>query len=140
MDEATVIAIMQQFAQSSLTELDYAHGADRLRLKQAGTPAPVTETSTNVIEANTPEPVTTTDYQVKAPLVGITYLSPKPGEPAYKQVGDTVAVGDTLCIIESMKMMNEIKSERAGIVSAILVDNEALVEFDQPLFAIKETS
>ena len=75
---------------------------------------------------------------VKAPLVGIVYLAPKPGADPYFQVGDHVKKGDVVCIIESMKMMNEIKSTVSGTVKAVKVDNESLVEYDQPLLIVQE--
>ena len=73
---------------------------------------------------------------VSAPMVGTFYRAPSPGSPAFIEVGGRVKEGDTLCIIESMKMMNQIKSDKSGTVEAILVDNEQPVEFDQPLFTI----
>ena len=75
---------------------------------------------------------------VKAPLVGIVYLAPKPGADPYFQVGDHAKKGDVVCIIESMKMMNEIKSTVSGTVKAVKVDNESLVEYDQPLLIVQE--
>ncbi|HKI74942.1 MAG TPA: biotin/lipoyl-containing protein, partial [Pseudomonadales bacterium] len=64
------------------------------------------------------------------------YRAPSPGSPPFVEVGARVKVGDTLCIIESMKMMNQIHADRAGVVEAVLVDNAQAVEFDQPLFTI----
>ncbi|NEW62193.1 acetyl-CoA carboxylase biotin carboxyl carrier protein [Granulicatella sp. zg-ZJ] len=73
---------------------------------------------------------------IESPLVGVAYLSPAPDLSPFKQVGDTVAVGDVLCIVEAMKIMNEIKSDVAGVVTEIMVDNQQIVEFGQPLFRI----
>ncbi|MFN3239586.1 MAG: acetyl-CoA carboxylase biotin carboxyl carrier protein [Pseudomonadales bacterium] len=73
---------------------------------------------------------------VAAPMVGTFYRAPSPSSPAFVEVGDRVHEGDTLCIIESMKMMNQIKADKDGKVEAILVANETPVEFDQPLFTI----
>jgi acetyl-CoA carboxylase biotin carboxyl carrier protein len=75
---------------------------------------------------------------VKAPLVGTVYLQPKPGAPAFVKVGDRVEEGDVVCVIEAMKMMTEIKSDHAGIVSAINVKDGELVEVEQPLITLKE--
>ena len=75
---------------------------------------------------------------IKSPMVGTVYLQPEPEKAAYVSVGSHVHKGDVVCIIEAMKMMTEIKSEYTGEVVEILVDNEDLVEFDQPLFKIKE--
>lgn len=77
-----------------------------------------------------------TGTTVNSPLVGVAYLAPSPEAPVFKKVGDTVAVGDVLCIVEAMKIMNEIKSDVAGTVSAVLVNNQDIVEFGQPLFRI----
>jgi acetyl-CoA carboxylase biotin carboxyl carrier protein len=73
---------------------------------------------------------------VAAPMVGTFYRAPSPSSPAFVEVGDRVHEGDTLCIIESMKMMNQIKADTDGKIEAILVTNETPVEFDQPLFTI----
>ena len=70
-------------------------------------------------------------------MVGTFYRSPSPNAKAFVEVGQTVKVGQTLCIIEAMKMLNQIESDRAGVVVDILVDNERPVEFDQPLFVIE---
>ena len=69
-------------------------------------------------------------------MVGTIYISPSPSSPPFVKIGDAVREGDTLCIIESMKMMNHIKADQAGHIEAILVVNEEPVEFDQPLFTI----
>lgn len=75
---------------------------------------------------------------INAPMVGTVYLKPEPEKPSYVSVGQKVSKGDVVCIIEAMKMMTEIKSEVAGTISEILVENEELVEFDQPLFLVEE--
>ena len=78
------------------------------------------------------------DYiEQKAPLVGTFYISPKPGEPAFVNVGDRISKGQTLCIIEAMKIFNEIESDFDGTVVEILIDDASPVEFDQPLFRIE---
>ena len=77
-----------------------------------------------------------TGYIVKSPMVGTFYRSASPGSDAFVEVGSTVKVGDTLCIVEAMKLLNEIESEYAGTIKAILVDNAQPVEYDQPLFTI----
>ena len=74
---------------------------------------------------------------VKAPMVGTFYRSPSPGAKSFVEVGQTVAQGQTLCIIEAMKMLNQIESDRSGVVAEILVENNQPVEFDQPLFVIE---
>lgn len=76
-------------------------------------------------------------YQVRSPMVGTFYRSPSPEAKAFVEVGQTVKVGDALCIVEAMKMMNRIESDKAGVVKAILVNDGEAVEFDQPLIVIE---
>lgn len=78
-----------------------------------------------------------TRHVVKAPMVGTFYRTPSPGAKAFVEVGQTVKAGQTLCIIEAMKMLNQIESDKSGVVVEILVDNEKPVEFDQPMFIIE---
>lgn len=73
---------------------------------------------------------------VKSPIIGTFYRKPSPDKPAFKEVGDTVATGDVLCVIEAMKLFNEIESEVSGKIVKVLVDDASPVEFDQPLFLI----
>lgn len=88
--------------------------------------------------APTAEPGSGANEQVvQAPIVGTFYESPAPDADPFVKVGDRVEVGSVLCIIEAMKLMNEIQSEHAGVVKQILVDNAQPVEFDQPLFVIE---
>jgi acetyl-CoA carboxylase biotin carboxyl carrier protein len=76
------------------------------------------------------------DHLVPAPMVGTYYSAPAPGAKAFVQMGDEVKVGQVLCIIEAMKMMNQIESDRAGRITSVLVQNGDPVEFGQPLFSI----
>ena len=76
---------------------------------------------------------------IKAPLVGTFYLSPKPGEPQYVSIGDKISSGDIICIIEAMKIFNEIESDFNGVIKEILVGDGQPVEYDQPLFKIEES-
>jgi len=81
-------------------------------------------------------PAVETGHTVKSPMVGTFYRASSPDAKAFVEVGDTVAVGDTLCIIEAMKLLNEIESDKAGVVKKILVDNGLAVEYGEPLFII----
>ncbi|WP_297079042.1 acetyl-CoA carboxylase biotin carboxyl carrier protein [uncultured Enterococcus sp.] len=92
--------------------------------------APVVEAATEVED--------TTGKEITSPLVGVAYLKPSPDKANFKQVGDTVKKGDVLCILEAMKVMNEIVSDVDGTISAILIENEAVVEYGQPLFRVRE--
>ena len=76
-------------------------------------------------------------HQVRSPMVGTFYRSPSPEAKAFVEVGQTVKVGDALCIVEAMKMMNRIEADKAGVVNAILVNDGEAVEFDQPLIVIE---
>ena len=78
-----------------------------------------------------------TGHEIKAPLVGTFYSASKPGEPAYVKVGDIISSGQIVCIIEAMKIFNEIESDVSGRITSILVQNEQPVEFDQPLIIVE---
>jgi len=87
--------------------------------------------------ANPAEPADTSRYlEVKSPMIGTFYRTPNPESEAFVNVGDTISVGQTVCIIEAMKLFNEIESEVSGKVVKILVENSSPVEYDQPLFLI----
>ncbi|MFL2062669.1 acetyl-CoA carboxylase biotin carboxyl carrier protein [Latilactobacillus sakei] len=102
--------------------------------------APSVTPTTPMTSMPTEAPVAVADdtVAIEAPLVGSIYLQPAPADPAFVKVGQTVAVGDVVCVIEAMKMMTEVKSTVAGTITDILVQNEELVEYQQPLFKVKE--
>jgi acetyl-CoA carboxylase biotin carboxyl carrier protein len=81
-------------------------------------------------------PPATTGHVIKSPMVGTFYRSPSPSSPPFAEVGQAVKIGDVICIVEAMKMMNQIEADKAGTIEAILVENGEPVEFDQPLFSI----
>ena len=93
---------------------------------------PATAPAAVAVEA----PAAETGFVAKSPMVGTFYRAPNPESPSFVNVGDTVKVGQTLCIIEAMKLLNEIESEKAGVIKEILCENGQGVEFDQPLFVI----
>jgi acetyl-CoA carboxylase biotin carboxyl carrier protein len=93
----------------------------------AAAPAPAAEESSDEIQG----------HAVKSPMVGTFYRSPSPGSKPFIEVGQQVSVGDTLCIIEAMKILNQIESDKAGTVKKILVENGQPVEYNQPLFIIE---
>ena len=95
----------------------------------AAEPAPAPEPA----EAEEPE-----DNIVRSPMVGIFYEAQAPGKPSFVELGQTVAKGDVLCIIEAMKIMNQVESEKAGVVSRIMANNGEPVEYGQPLFIIRD--
>ena len=75
-------------------------------------------------------------HLIKSPMVGTFYHAPSPSSPAFVQVGQSVKVGDVVCIVEAMKMMNQIEADKSGVIESILVEDGQPVEFDQPLFVI----
>lgn len=139
---------MAEFNESPMRELEIETDGFHIHLSKnentfkpqvvttSSLPAPQAETpSPKVEEASTP--AESASY-IKAPMVGSIYLQPAPDKEAYVSVGTKVHKGDVVCIIEAMKMMTEIKSEVDGIITKVLVTNEELVEFDQPLFEVQE--
>lgn len=150
--------LLNQFDHSSLTEFDLREGSFELYMnknhesRQQASPivSPVAQptefSAPSVVNAAQPESTLSEKQEtkkevvgevVKSPIVGVVYLQPSPDKPAYKSVGDTVKKGEVLCIIEAMKLMNEITSEFDGEITEILIENEEVVEFHQPLFRIK---
>ena len=102
--------------------------------------APVAQMSAPVSAAAAPVKAAASDaglHVIKSPFVGTFYGSPSPGKPVYVKIGDKVKSGQPLCVLEAMKIMNEIDSDVSGEIVEICVDNESLVEFGQPLFKIK---
>ena len=83
------------------------------------------------------KPKADTRHVVKSPMVGTFYRCPSPGAKSFVEVGQTVKQGQTLCIIEAMKMLNQIEADKSGVIAEVLVENERPVEFDQPLFIIE---
>jgi acetyl-CoA carboxylase biotin carboxyl carrier protein len=103
----------------------------------AAPPAPAPGAAPAPVEAPAPEAAApAADNAVLSPMVGTFYRSPSPEAPSFVEVGQTVRVGDVLCIVEAMKMMNQIEADRAGTVTAIHVENGEAVEFDQPLISV----
>ncbi len=94
--------------------------------------APVAATSSSALTDDTPS-----GHTVKSPMVGTFYRSASPGSPAFVDVGQSVTEGETLCIIEAMKILNQIESDKSGTIIQILVENAQPVEYDQPLFIIE---
>jgi acetyl-CoA carboxylase biotin carboxyl carrier protein len=101
---------------------------------QSGIPGAATGPSAS---ATAPPPEEPKGHQLKSPMVGTFYRSPSPGAPSFVEVGQAVTKGQTLCIIEAMKLLNEIESDVAGTIKAILVENGQPVEYGQPLFLIE---
>jgi acetyl-CoA carboxylase biotin carboxyl carrier protein len=135
--------LMTEFEKSSTRELKIDDQDFHLYLSKneqsAVTPAmPKTADHASAAAGKTSVAKATNDSTINAPLVGTVYLQPKPNKPAYIKVGDQVHKGDVVCVIEAMKMLTEVKSDRDGTVKAVNVENGDLVEFNQPLFTITE--
>ena len=152
MNFAEIKELLELFEAGSIRELDLNQGDLSLYLNKNEDSRPVVQESApqmvaaptqiaSVEAAQAPvveskPAVEAEGTAVKSPIVGVVYTSSEPSAPSFVSVGDKVAVGDTLCIVESMKIMNEIKSDVAGIVTEILIENEDVVEFGQALFRI----
>ena len=103
----------------------------------AAAPAPAPASSTNEAKADAPSDAATDHLiTIKSPIIGTFYRKPSPDKPNFVEVGSAIAQGDVLCVIEAMKLFNEIESEHSGKIVKILVDDASPVEFDQPLFLI----
>ncbi|HGK1654262.1 TPA: acetyl-CoA carboxylase biotin carboxyl carrier protein subunit [Streptococcus pneumoniae] len=126
--------LMTQFDQSSLREFSYKNGTDELQFSK-NEARPVPEVATQVAPAEAS--VASEGNLVESPLVGVVYLAAGPDKPAFVTVGDSVKKGQTLVIIEAMKVMNEIPAPKDGVVTEILVSNEEMVEFGKGLVRIK---
>ena len=129
---------------AGLTEIEVEDGDRKIKVARGGgtyvsAPVSVAPAAAPAAAAPTAAPAAPVDDHAgaqKSPMVGTAYLAPEPGSPNFISVGDKVAVGDTLLIVEAMKVMNPIPAEASGTVKAILVENGQPIEFDQPLVMI----
>jgi acetyl-CoA carboxylase biotin carboxyl carrier protein len=141
-DGDLVRALAALLEETGLSEIEYAVGEKRIRVARHSGPAQAVAT---VMSAAAPAVATVTaaapsiaaQDAVKAPMVGIVHLAPQPGAPPFVQVGDTVKEGQTLFIVEAMKVMNQIPAPRAGRIAQILVTNGAPVEYGQMLAVLE---
>jgi acetyl-CoA carboxylase biotin carboxyl carrier protein len=133
-----IIALMEK---SSLSELEVSEGDSRIYLSRINpqtpqeTAAPVV-VSASASQTDNPDGNTSTGHVLRAPMVGTFYKAPSPSSPPFVEIGQRVKEGDVLCIIEAMKMMNQITADKSGTLEAILVDDGQPIEFDQPLMTI----
>jgi len=137
---ATVRRLAKLMAEEGLTELEFEDGKQRLRLGRgvAATAAPTAPVAAApaAVPAATADASGTPEGAVTSPMVGTCYLSPEPGAPAFVKPGDRVKEGQTLVIIEAMKVMNPIRAPRSGTVARILVENGSPVEYGEPLVVV----
>jgi acetyl-CoA carboxylase biotin carboxyl carrier protein len=150
MDIRKVKKLIELLEESGISEIEITEGEESVRISRypqgiaygpapAAPPVPVQAAAPAAAPAQptAPPPPPAEGHTVAAPMVGTFYASPAPGAKPFVQIGSKVEVGDTLCIIEAMKMMNQIEGDAAGTVVAILAENGEPVEFGQPLFVIE---
>ncbi|HHT16105.1 MAG TPA: acetyl-CoA carboxylase biotin carboxyl carrier protein [Papillibacter sp.] len=125
--------------ETGLRRLDYTNGDERILLEREGDGAPTVSAPVPQTACAAPETEHASEnlYTVTSPIVGVFYAAPAPEEPPFVAIGDRVEPGDTLCIVEAMKMMNEITAEKGGTVVEICVGNKQIVEFGHPLFRLR---
>lgn len=152
MDIRKVKKLIELLEESGISEIEISEGEESVRISRYPKPGSVTTTAAAAPAAPAPAPAAPAasaapaapaappvrGQQVTAPMVGTFYSGPAPGAKPFVEIGTEVKPGDTLCVIEAMKMMNQIESEFAGRVVSILVENGSPVEFGQPLFVIEE--
>ena len=154
MDMRKIKKLIELLKSTGVAEIEIKEGEESVRISLEGqkanyiTSAPpvtthvISDTPAKAAEvAHTPASTTNTDnfankHQIKSPMVGTVYLSATPGAKSFVEVGQTVKAGDIICLIEAMKMFNQIEADKSGTISARLVENGTPVEFNQPLFVI----
>lgn len=144
MDMKELKDIIRLLKDEGLTEITIADGDERVTVKRLLQEAPAQGSSVLqaqqplAVEVPTQPGVTEREFPLTAPLVGTFYSRPSPDDDPFVINGDRVQIGDTICIIEAMKVMNEIKAEAPGIVRQSLLEDGAIVEFGQPLFIFEK--
>ncbi len=153
MDLRKLKKLIDLVQESGIGEIEITEGEEKVRISRQGpTGTPMMMASPGMqpmmgygplaappapAEAAAPAPAEPKGHQLKSPMVGTFYRAPSPGAPSFIEVGQAVTKGQTLCIIEAMKLLNEIESDATGTVKAILVENGQPVEYGQPLFLIE---
>jgi acetyl-CoA carboxylase biotin carboxyl carrier protein len=154
MDIRKVKKLIELLEESDIAEIEIHEGEESVRISRASsvptaapvaapaaipapTQAPAPAFSSPAEEAGAPAPEEISGHQIKSPMVGTFYRAPSPGAKNFVEEGQRVNVGDTLCIIEAMKILNQIESDKTGTVKRILVENGEPVEYNQPIFIIE---
>jgi len=145
MDIRKIKKLIEIIEESGIAELEIKEGEEFIRINRyssapvtyAHAPAAAAALPTQVVAAAAPAEEKITGHVVKSPMVGTFYRSASPGTKVFVEIGQSVMVGDTLCIIEAMKILNQIESDKSGTITKILVDNAEPVEYGQPLFIIE---
>jgi acetyl-CoA carboxylase biotin carboxyl carrier protein len=150
MDLRKIKKLIDLVSESGIAELEITEGEERVRINRFGPAAPqammMPQYAPQMSYAPQPgaaapaeipaAPAEEEGHRVKSPMVGTFYRSPSPGAKSFVEVGQSVSAGDTLCIIEAMKLLNEIEADQGGVIKAILVENGQPVEYGEPLFII----
>lgn len=154
MDIRKIKKLIELVEESGIAELEISEGEESVRISRYGAAAPAPMMPQYQVQA-APAPVAApvaapaaapaaeaaapemSGHVMRSPMVGTFYRAASPGAKNFVEVGQSVNAGDTLCIVEAMKMMNQIEADKSGVVKAILVDNAQPVEFDEPLFIIE---
>lgn len=148
MDLRKLKKLIDLVEESGITELEITEGEEKVRISKGMAGAPMMMAAPHMMQALAPAaapvpaqaadaaPAEPEGHVVRSPMVGTFYRSPSPGAKSFVEVGQSVASGDTLCIIEAMKLLNEIEADQGGIIKAILVENGQPVEYGEPLFVI----
>jgi len=149
MDIRKVKKLIELLEESDINEIEIKEGEESVRISRGspsmmmGAAAPMMQAAPVTAVAAVAAPIATapsapaiSGHAVASPMVGTFYRCPSPGAPAFSEVGQTVKEGDIICIIEAMKMMNQIEADKSGTITAILVEDGEAVEFDQPLVTI----
>ena len=154
MDIRKIKKLIELVEESGIMELEISEGEESVRISRgqpaassvqytlpAAAPAPIPAPVAAQPVVTTAAPTTTTDelagHLIRSPMVGTFYRSPSPDAKAFVEVGQSVKVGDALCIVEAMKMMNRIEADKAGVIKAVLINDGEAVEFDEPLIVIE---
>lgn len=150
MDVRKIKKLIELVEESGIMELEISEGEETIRINRgvssiqpitapimSSAQSPILTVPTAIPENANHSAHHITGHQVRSPMVGTFYRSPSPDAPPFVEVGSSVKVGDTLCIVEAMKMMNRIEADKAGVIKAILVEDSDAVEFDEPLFLIE---
>jgi acetyl-CoA carboxylase biotin carboxyl carrier protein len=147
MDLRKLKKLIDLVQESGIAELEITEGEEKVRINRTGSGNPAvyfpqqSQAAAPLAVGPTAAPVAApaaeTGHTLKSPMVGTFYRSPSPGSPPFVEVGQSVSKGQTLCIIEAMKLLNEIESDASGTIRAVLVENGQPVEYGQPLFIIE---
>ncbi len=157
MDIRKIKKLIELLEESGIAEIEIKEGEESVRISRASTvpaampmhyqvpmaapmqhaPAPAAAPAAAPVAAAASASAIPSGHVVKSPMVGTFYRSASPGAKSFVEVGSQVKEGDVLCIVEAMKMMNQIEADKAGVIKAILVENGKSVEFDQPMFVIE---